>query len=95
LADEASDLVQRALADGLIVTGRATGQAAAVADVREVKAAAAGRPVFVGSGVTADNVLEVAGVADGIIVGSGLKFDGRVDNHVDPVRVRALVAAAR
>jgi uncharacterized protein len=95
LADEAADLVHRALADGLIVTGRATGQSAALADVQEVKAAAAGRPVFVGSGVTAASAAQLARIADGIIVGSWLKVDGQVANPVDPRRVRELVAAAR
>jgi hypothetical protein len=95
LADETADLIHRALADGLIVTGRATGQAAALADVREVKAAAAGRPVLVGSGVTAQSAAELAGVADGLIVGSWLKFEGRAENPVDPDRVRTLVAAVR
>jgi hypothetical protein len=93
LADEAADLVERALADGLIVTGRATGQSAALADLREVKSAADGQPVFVGSGVTAQSAAELAKLADGMIVGSWLKVDGRVANPVDPLRVRDLVAA--
>jgi len=93
LADEAADLVQRALADGLIVTGRATGQSAALADLCEIKAAAAGRPVFVGSGVTAQSAAELASIADGLIVGSWLKVDGQVANPVDLLRVRELVAA--
>jgi membrane complex biogenesis BtpA family protein len=95
LAEEAADLAERALADGLIVTGRATGQAAKLADLSEVKSAAAGCPVFVGSGITAENVAEFARLADGLIVGSSLKVDGRVSKPVDPARVRALVAAAR
>ena len=94
LAEEAADLVERALADGLIVTGRATGQAAALENLREVKAAAATCSVFVGSGITAENVAQFANIADGLIVGSSLKVDGRVSNPVDPARVRALVAAA-
>ncbi len=93
LAEEAADLVERALADGLIVTGPATGHAAALADLREVKQAAPGRPAFVGSGITAQNIADVARVADGLIVGSWLKVDGRVSNPVDPARVRALVTA--
>jgi uncharacterized protein len=93
LTDEAADLVQRALADGLIVTGRATGQSAALADLREVKAAADGRPVFVGGGVSAQSAGEFAKLADGLIVGSWLKVDGNVANPVDPRRVRELVAA--
>jgi len=93
IADEAADLVHRALADGLIVTGRATGQSAALADLREVKAAVAVWPVFVGSGVTAQSAAELAKLADGLIVGSWLKVDGIVASPVDPRRVRELVAA--
>jgi membrane complex biogenesis BtpA family protein len=93
LADEAADLIDRALADGLIVTGRATGHAAAREDIVQVKAAAAGRPVFAGSGVTPQTAGALVPLADGLIVGSALKIDGRIENPVDPARVRALVAA--
>ncbi len=92
LAEEAADLVHRALADGLIVTGQATGAPAAIEDLRTVKAAAGGRAVLVGSGVTPETAESIVLEADGIIVGSGLKVDGHVSNPVDPARVRALAA---
>lgn len=82
-------------ADGLIVSGRMTGDAPDLAKVREAKALAGDRPVLLGSGVTADNVADFLGVADGIIVGSSLKIDGVCENAVDVARVRSLVAAAR
>lgn len=93
IGDEAADLVHRALADGLIVTGPATGVAAEMNALRAVKAASAGRPVFVGSGVTLETVRAVAPLADGMIVGSWLKVDGDVAKPVDRQRVRQLVAA--
>jgi membrane complex biogenesis BtpA family protein len=92
---EARDLVQRALADALIVTGRATGEAAALADVKRVRDAVPEVPVVVGSGVSAESIADVLAVADGVIVGTWLKRDGRVGNPVDPSRVRRLVDAAR
>jgi hypothetical protein len=92
---EARDLVQRALADALIVTGRATGEAADPADLKRVRAAAPDTPVLVGSGVDAQSVAALLSVADGVIVGTWLKRGGRVENPVDPERVRQLVAAAR
>jgi membrane complex biogenesis BtpA family protein len=92
---EARDLVQRALADALIVTGRATGQAAALADVKRVRDAVRETPVLVGSGVTAESVAELLSVAHGVIVGTWLKREGQVGNPVDPARVRQLVDAAR
>jgi hypothetical protein len=92
---EARDLVQRALADALIVTGRATGEPADPSDVKRVRAAAPDTPILVGSGVDAQSVAALLSVADGVIVGTWLKRDGRVENPVDPARVRQLVAAAR
>ena len=82
-------------ADGLIVSGRMTGDAPDLAKVREAKALAADRPVLLGSGVTAENVAAFLDVADGIIVGSSLKVDGVCENPVDVDRVRRLVTAAR
>jgi membrane complex biogenesis BtpA family protein len=91
LAAEAADLVERSLADGLIVTGTGTGRPAAAADLREVKAAAAGAPVLIGSGVTPETAASWAGIADGLIVGSSLKVDGILNAPVDPARVRKLL----
>ena len=82
-------------ADGLIVSGRMTGDAPDLAKVREAKALAADRPVLLGSGVTAENVAAFLDAADGIIVGSSLKVDGVCENPVDVERVRRLVAAAQ
>jgi uncharacterized protein len=92
---EARDLVQRALADALIVTGRATGESAALTDVKRVRDAVPEAPVLVGSGVSAESVAELLSVADGVIVGTWLKREGRVGNPVDPERVRRLVDATR
>jgi hypothetical protein len=75
-------------ADGVIVTGVATGRAADPAEVREV-AEAVGVPTLVGSGITADNVAEFA-AADAFIVGSWLKKDGDWTHAPDPSRVAAL-----
>jgi hypothetical protein len=95
LEQEARDLVHRGLADALVVSGRATGEATAIADVKRVRSAVASVPLLVGSGVTPDTVADLLSVADGAIVGTSVKRDGNVGNPVDPERVRRLVAAAR
>lgn len=95
LEQEARDLVHRGLADALVVSGRATGEATALADVKRVRSAVASVPLLVGSGVTPDTVAELLSVADGVIVGTFVKRDGTVSNPVDPERVRRLVVAAR
>ena len=78
------------LADGVIVTGRATGEPADLDAVREVRQATA-LPVLVGSGVTIDNVADYLAVADVLIIGSWFKSDGRWQAPVDEQRVRSLM----
>jgi membrane complex biogenesis BtpA family protein len=95
LEQEARDLVHRGLADALVVSGRATGDATPLADVKRVRSAVPSTPLLVGSGVTADTVAELLSVADAAIVGTFVKREGHVGNPVDPERVRRLVAAAR
>jgi membrane complex biogenesis BtpA family protein len=79
-------------ADGVVVTGSATGEPTRPADVAAV-AEAIDQAVFVGSGVTPDNAAAFAGSADALIVGSYLKRDGSWENPVDAQRVAAMVAA--
>lgn len=94
LEQRARDLVHRALADGLVVSGAATGEATSAADVKRVRSAVPDVPLLVGSGVTPDTVAELLAVADGVIVGTSLKRSGDVRAPVDPERVRRLVTAA-
>lgn len=80
-------------ADGVIVTGSATGKPASIADIKSVKSAVK-LPVLVGSGVTPENIKNYTPVSDALIVGSAMKHDGNWQNHVDQSRVEALVEAA-
>ena len=79
------------LADGVIVSGMATGRPTSAAEVRAVSAAV-GIPVLVGSGVTPDNIADYA-AADALIVGSSVKEGGVWSNALDPGRVRAVARA--
>lgn len=86
---EVEELTRRALADAVLVTGKTTGRAPEADHFDAVVAAAGGAPVLVASGVTAANVAGFS-TANGFIVGSSLKVDGRIDAPVDPARVAAL-----
>ena len=86
---------ERAGADGLVVTGTATGRPVPLDDLRRVKTAVPDAPLYAGSGVTAESVAEVLRVADGVIVGTALKRDGVTAAPTDPGRVRAFAAAVR
>jgi membrane complex biogenesis BtpA family protein len=95
LAGRAVDLVERALADGLIVTGAATGSAAVRADVDTTLAAVPEVPVLVGSGVTAENAAQLLPGTHGVIVGTAVEEGGVTAAPVDSERVSAFVDAAR
>lgn len=79
-------------ADGVVVTGHATGDPT---DLRDATAAteAGPLPVFVGSGIQPDTVRATLDVAHGAIVGSSLKEQGQWNQPVDPKRAAAVVAA--
>ena len=81
-------------ADGLVVSGVATGSPTSVEDVRTVRAAT-DLPVLVGSGVTPESAPDLAAHAHALIVGSSIKEDGSWRNPVCAERARALVDAAR
>ena len=86
----AQETSRRALADGLIVSGPATGQPTNSFDVSVVRRAVPDGFVLVGSGINESNVWRILEHADGAIVGTSLKREGIVANPVDPDRVRRL-----
>lgn len=89
---ETAETVEFMGADCVIVTGSATGKSPNVADVREAKSHCH-LPVFLGSGITQNNVAEFYNDADGFIIGSAFKLDGLWSNTVDPARVASFLEA--
>jgi len=90
----AKDTWLRGMADGLILTGDATGQpvcADAIGRLRQVLPDLA--RIWVGSGVTSETAGRLAQVADGIIVGSALQLNGTAGTKVERSRVRAFMDA--
>lgn len=73
-------------ADGLVITGRFTGEAADPAEVKVVHAAVE-IPIAIGSGITTENVERYWGLADVLIVGSSLKQHGRWDQPLEEERI--------
>ncbi len=73
LAQEVADLIERGGADALIVSGTRTGAAVDQATLTAVQQAAQGRPVIVGSGVSADNIQALYKLADALIIGTAVK----------------------
>jgi membrane complex biogenesis BtpA family protein len=88
----AKDLRERGLADGIIISGSETGAEADRASFARVRDALPETPILIGSGLTEGNASAFR-AADGAIVGTSIKIDGRVEAPVDPDRVARLVAA--
>lgn len=89
------DTIQRGLADGVILSGWATGSPPSLEDLELASAAAGDTPVFIGSGANWENIPNLIQAADGVIVSSSLKRHGRIDQPIDPIRVSQFVEATQ
>jgi uncharacterized protein len=95
LTTAVKDTIERGLADGVILSGWATGSPPSFEDLELAAAAAKGTPVFIGSGADLDNIGQLLQAADGVIVASSLKRHGKISEPVDPIRVSQFVETAR
>ncbi|NJM96393.1 MAG: BtpA/SgcQ family protein [Phormidesmis sp. RL_2_1] len=92
LTSVVQDTIHRGLADGVILSGWATGSPPSVEDMQLARSAASDTPIFIGSGASADNISKLMPFADGVIVSSSLKRKGQIDQPIDPIRVRDFVS---
>ncbi|XP_015181914.1 PREDICTED: uncharacterized protein F13E9.13, mitochondrial [Polistes dominula] len=81
------------LADGVILTGSATGDPADLQELKEVKKVAKG-PVLIGSGVSIENIDHYKS-SDAVIVGTSFKIDGNWKNAVSKDKVHDFVTKIR
>jgi uncharacterized protein len=95
IGDLARSVVVSSLADAILISGAMAGDSADLTHIAEAKAAVPQTPVLANTGVKIETVRETLAVADGVIVGSGLKVDGYTWNPVDPDRVRRFMEAVR
>lgn len=95
IALAAEETAHRAGADMIIVSGAGTGKATDLSAVRRVKQAVPDVPVWIGSGVTAESVVECLNAADGVIVGTCLKKGGKTKAELDAKRVSSFTAVSR
>jgi len=77
--------------DALCVSGLVAGSQTDASTLRKVKDVVAGTPVFANTGVRLENLEEQLSIADGAVVGTTFKYDGKFENHVDQARVRAFM----
>ncbi len=95
LTSAARDSWLRGKADGLILSGRETGDPVEPEPLRSIKGnLPAGAKVWVGSGGNPDNVGTLLREADGLIVGSSLRVGGVAGAPLDLARIGAFMDAA-
>jgi membrane complex biogenesis BtpA family protein len=82
------------LADGVIITGARTAEPPSLAELRRVKAATH-VPVLIGSGMTPRNMKSFFPRADGFIVGSTFRQNGRFLGQLDPARLKSFMNTFR
>ena len=90
IEESARDALRRG-ADALIVTGRVTGDAPILDDLKRVRQACPEAEIVVGSGTTPQNIKELAGYANAAIVGTYFK----THNKIDPKKGRRIMSLAR
>ena len=73
--------------DALCVSGMTAGIQTDLSTLKRVKEAVQGTPVFANTGMRLDNVEAQLSIADGAVVGTTFKYDGKFENHVDKERV--------
>jgi uncharacterized protein len=89
------ETIDRGLADAIILSGITTGSPPTLADLQLAKVAAGDVPTLIGSGADFDNIGNLIQFADGAIVSSSLKRQGKITNSIDPIRVSQFVEAMR
>ncbi len=95
IAESVRDLVERGLADALLVTGERTGSPPDMNALDAVVKAADGIPVLAASGMTEDRIREYLARCCGAIAGTSLKAGGAVGAPVERARVRRMLDSAR
>jgi uncharacterized protein len=82
------------LIDGVIVTGARTTEPPSLAELRRVKKHAR-VPVLIGSGMTARNIRSYFNLADGFIVGSTFREEGKFLGKLDRKRLNSFMKVFR
>jgi hypothetical protein len=96
VAQRARSAVVSSLVDVLLIAGPMAGAEPDLSALEGAKKAVGDDvPVLMNTGAKVENIGRFLHVADGVIVGSGLKVDGQTWNPVDPARVTAFMEAVR
>jgi hypothetical protein len=76
------------ICEAIVTTGEGTGIETPFDKLQDFKLHLPNFPLFVGAGVTIDNVAQQLNVCDGAIVGSYFKYENKTENQIDRSKVR-------
>jgi len=82
-------------AEAIVVTGEGTGEETPLERIGQFRKLIGDFPLVVGAGLTPYNAYEQLSIADGAIVGSSLKKEGKAPNEVDFSNIRKLMDVVR
>ena len=91
IENHTAELIHRAGADVVIVTGDGTGHEINMDDLEKVRNIVPEGKLAIGSGVNSANVLAYQELADILIIGTSFKFDNNVSKKVDINRVEEII----
>ena len=91
IENHTSELLERAGADVIIVSGDGTGKVTDITDLNKIRNIVPKGKLAIGSGLSELNIEEFASVADIGIIGTDFKVDGVLDNPVDTSRVSNII----
>ena len=95
IENHTEELIERAGADVVIVTGDGTGHQIDIEDLSKVRDIVPQGRLAIGSGVNEENVDDYVGLADILIVGTSFKVDHDVSKRVDQRSVEQLIKKIR
>ena len=91
IENHTEELIERAGADVVIVTGDGTGHQIDIEDLSKVREIVPQGRLAIGSGVNEENIEDYVGLADILIVGTSFKVDHDVSKRVDQRSVEQLI----
>jgi len=91
IENHTEELIHRAGADVVIVTGDGTGHQINIEDLNKIREIVPHGKLAIGSGVNEENIEEYLDIADILIVGTNFKVDQDVSKRVDQRSVEQLI----
>ena len=91
IENHTEELIERAGADVVIVTGDGTGHQIDIEDLSKVRDIVPQGRLAIGSGVNEENIEDYVGLADILIVGTSFRVDHDVSKRVDQRSVEQLI----